>query len=72
MRTEGVPSGPTVASAMASGSLGSLLAASAYQSPKSASGSDFSRIMTHNMRGPPKPSTTGILSQWPSPAKNKG
>ena len=31
---------------MALGSLGSLFSASSYQSPKSASGSDFSRIMT--------------------------
>ena len=46
MRSEGVPSGPTVATLMAEGSLGSLLAASSYHSPKSASGSDFSRIMT--------------------------
>jgi len=46
MRTEGVPSGPTVARVMAEGSLGSLLAAASYHSPKSASGSVFSRIMT--------------------------
>ncbi len=41
-----VPSGPTVAKAMADGSLGSEAEASAYQAAKSSSGSVVSLIIT--------------------------
>src|SRR5438045_6565429 len=69
MRSEGMPSGPTVASASAEGSFGSVLSASPYHSPKSTSGSAASLIMTTICRGAPA-STTAILSRWLRPGKN--
>src|SRR5262245_15306548 len=69
MRWEGVPSGPTVASARADGSFGSVFSASPYHSANNASGSAVSLIMTTICRGR-SPSTTAILSRSRSPAKN--
>ena len=71
MRTDGMPSGPTVARVIAEGSFGSLFSASAYHSANKVQRIGCFADHAPQYAGAEAPSTTGILSRWPRPAKNE-